>query len=90
MAQEFHAAIFQGALLEVAEATKASTAAIQAIAAQQHQGGATAASTQAASGSPTGSEGGNVDWSKLINKPPLLDGKTVEDEIRLLRDWSWH
>jgi hypothetical protein len=81
--------IFQAALLEVAEATKASTAAIQAIAAQQHQGGAAAASTQAASGSPTGSAGGNVDWSKLINKPPLLDGKTVEDEIRLFRDWSW-
>jgi hypothetical protein len=81
--------IFQAALLEVAEATKASTAAIQAIAAQQHQGGAVAASSQAASGSPTGSASGSVDWSKLINKPPLLDGKTVEDEIRLFRDWSW-
>lgn len=30
-----------------------------------------------------------MDWSKLLNKPPLFDYKTIEDEIRAFRDWSW-
>ena len=82
MAQDFNPAIFQAALLEVAEATKAATTAVQAMqAAQQQQPAAPQAQPAAATGSPTGSPGGATDWSKLVNKPPLLDGKTVEDEI---------
>ena len=60
MAQEFNPAIFQAALLEVAEATKASTAAVQAIAAQQQQS-STSSQQQVAGGSPTGSSGSNVE-----------------------------
>lgn len=43
----------------------------------------------AASSSPTGSPTGQVDWSKLVNKPPLLDCKTLDDEIRMFHDWGW-
>ena len=82
---EFNPAIFQAALLEVAEATKAATKAVQQLQQTQQQ----VVQSQAASSSPTGSPHGNIDWSKLINKPPLLDGKTTEDEIKLFRDWSW-
>lgn len=39
-------------------------------------------------GSPSSSST-NVDWSKLLNKPPLFEHKTTEDEIRAFRDWSW-
>ena len=85
---EFNPAIFQAALLEVAEATKAAASATQAVQ-QLQQAQQQVVQSQAASSSPTGSPHGNVDWSKLINKPPLLDGKTTEDEIKLFRDWSW-
>ena len=90
MAQDFNPAIFQAALLEVAEATKAATTAVQAMqAAQQQQPASPQVQPAAVTGSPTGSPGGATDWSKLVNKPPLLDGKTVEDEIRMFRDWLW-
>ena len=80
-----HPAIFQAALLEEAEATKASIQAVQAITAQQQQQQVQFTAHQpTAVSSPTGSGGQTVDWSKLINKPPLLDGKSIEDEI-----WSW-
>ena len=88
MAQEFNPAIFQAALLEVAEATKVATAAVQAMQSAQ-QPSNPQGSTAAASGSPTGAQHGSIDWSKLVNKPPLLDGKAVEDEIRRFRDWLW-
>ena len=88
MAQEFNPAIFQAALLEVAEATKIATAAVQAMQSAQ-QSSSPQVTTASASGSPTGSPQGSTDWSKLVNKPPLLDGKTVEDEIRMFRDWLW-
>ena len=90
MAQDFNPAIFQAALLEVAEATKAATTAVQAMqAAQQQQPASPQVQPAAVTSSPTGSPGGATDWSKLVNKPPLLDGKTVEDEIRMFRDWLW-
>ena len=83
---EFNPAIFQAALLEVAEATKAATAAVQAVQGAQQQ--LPVSPPQTAGSSPTGSSP-NVDWSKLINKPPVLEGKSIEDEIKLFRDWSW-
>lgn len=86
MTQEFNPAIFPAALLEVAEATKIATAAVQAVQSAQ-QSSDPQVSTAAASGSPTGAQHGSIDWSKLVNKPQLLDGKTVEDEIRMFRDW---
>ena len=75
--------IFQAALLEVAEATKAASKAAQAAQA--------AVSSQAAGSSPSGSPTGSstVDWSKLLSRPPLFEHKTTEDEIRAFRDWSW-
>ena len=33
--------------------------------------------------------GGNVDWSKLLNKPNVFDNKTAEEDIRNFRDWHW-
>ena len=86
---EFNPAIFQAALLEVAEATKAAAPATQAVQQLQQQTQQQAVQSQAASNSPTGSPHGNIDWRKLINKPLVLDGKTTEDEIKLFRDWSW-
>ena len=83
---EFNPAIFQAALLEVAEATKAATAAVQAVQGAQQQ--LPVSPPQTAGSSPTGSSP-NVDSSKLINKPPVLEGKSIEDEIKLFRDWSW-
>ena len=41
------------------------------------------------SSSPSSSNAQNVDWSKLLNKPPLFDYKSSEDEIRAYRDWNW-
>ena len=85
---EFNPSIFQAALLEVAKATAAQVAQ-QSVQQQQQQvqqqQQLPASSTQGATGTPSSS----IDWSKLINKPPLLEGKTVEDEIRSFRDWSW-
>ena len=90
MAQEFSPSIFQAALLEVAEATKAATAAVQAMqVVQQQQPAIPQGQTVQASGSPSGSPTSSTDWSKLVNKPPVLDGKSVEDEIRMFRDWLW-
>lgn len=87
---EFNPAIFQAALLEVAEATKAAALVAQTAQQsvqqqQQFQQQQPATSSTAA----TGRSSTSIDWSKLINKPPLLEGKTVEDEIRTFRDWSW-
>ena len=91
---EFNPSIFQAALLEVAEATKAANLAAQlaqqtvqqqAQQMQQQQAAGAGPSQPAATGTPSA----GVDWSKLINKPPLLEGKTIEDEIRSFRDWSW-
>ena len=81
---------------EVAEATKAAATAAQAAQASQIAQAAQIAQmqSQAAAGSPSPSSSPtgathSVDWSKLINKPPVLDGKTLEDEIRAYRDWNW-
>ena len=87
---EFNPAIFQAALLEVAEATKAAALVAQTAQQsvqqqQQFQQQQPATSSTAA----TGTSSTSIDRSKLINKPPLLEGKTVEDEIRAFRDWSW-
>ena len=85
---EFNPAILQAALLEGAEATKAAALVAQTAqqAAQQQQQFQQPATSSTAA---TGTSSTSIDWSKLINKPPLLEGKTVEDEIRAFRDWSW-
>ena len=81
MATSFDPQIFQAAILEVAEATKAAVKLAQTV--QQ-----TPSATSSPAGSPSSSNT-NVDWSKLLNKPPLFEYKTTEDEIRAFRDWSW-
>ena len=88
--------VFQAALLEVAEGTKAAATAAQAVQAAQVAQATQIAQmqSQAAGGSPSPSSSPtgatqSVDWSKLINKPPVLDGKTLEDGIRSYRDWNW-
>ena len=80
----FDPAIFQAALLEVAEATKAAASAAQAI-----QSAPQPAVVASPGSSPSSSNAQNVDWSKLLNKPPLFDYKSSEDEIRAYRDWNW-
>eukprot|EP00435_Cladocopium_sp_Y103_P019344 s4186_g4.t1 len=81
----FDPSIFQAALLEVAEATKAAAKAAQAVQSQTAQQPA----GPSPSSSPSSSTAQTVDWSKLLNKPPVFDYKTTEDEIRAFRDWSW-
>ena len=43
----------------------------------------------AKSSGATLSAAGNVDWSKLVNRPPLFEHTTTEAEIKGFRDWSW-
>ena len=69
----------QTALLQVAEATKAASEAARAVQLAQQKGGAGSSSTASTS----------VDWSKLVNKPPIFEHATVEAEIKAFRDWSW-
>ena len=81
----FDPAIFQAALLEVAEATKAVAQAAQAIQDAPQQ-----TVVASPSSSPSSSNAQNVEWSKLLNKPALFDYyKSSEDEIRAYRDWNW-
>ena len=84
MATEFNPQIFQAAILEVAEATKAAVQLAQQVQQQQPP-----TVTTSPSSSPSSSSSPNIDWSKLLNKPPLFEYKTTEDEIRAFRDWSW-
>ena len=84
MATEFNPQIFQAAILEVAEATKAAVQLAQQVQQQQQP-----TVTTSPSSSPSSSSSPNIDWSKLLNKPPLFEYKTTEDEIRAFRDWSW-
>ena len=84
---QFDPAIFQAALLEVAEATKAATnVATQAVQAMQQQ--QTTVSGSAGS-SPQGQSSSSIDWSKLISKPPTFEFSSMEEEIKAFRDWSW-
>ena len=83
MSGTFDPQIFQAAILEVAEATKAAVRLAQSV----QQAPPPASSSPA--GSPSGGSSANIDWSKLLNKPPLFEHKTTEDEIRAYRDWSW-
>lgn len=73
----FHPAIFQAALLEVAEATKAAAQAAQAI-----QNAPQQTVVASPSSSPSSSNAQNVEWSKLLNKPPLFDYK-MDDPMHL-------
>ena len=75
--------ILQTALLQVAEATQAAGRAAQS-AAQSAQRASTSA----------GSAGGQVktaiDWSKLVNKPPIFgENSTADEDIKFFRDWLW-
>ena len=74
--------VLQTALLQVAEATKQA-----AEAAKQAQ--AQASQARAASSVGAGAHGSSIDWSKLINKPPIFEHASVEAEIKAFRDWSW-
>ena len=75
--------ILQTALLQVAEATQAASRAAQSAAQSAQQ-----AST--ASGSSGGQEKPAIDWSKLVNKPPIFgDNSTADEDIKLFRDWLW-
>jgi hypothetical protein len=71
--------ILQTALLQVAEATQAAGRAAQSAA-------------QSAQRAPTsaGSAGGQVKWSKLVNKPPIFgENSTADEDIKFFRDWLW-
>ena len=73
--------VIRTALLQVADATKAAVQAAQ-LASQAQSSGSQAAGAGAR-------PGGNVDWSKLLNKPNVFDNKTAEEDIRNFRDWHW-
>ena len=62
----------------MAEATKAASDAAKAVAAQQQKGSGAASSPST-----------NVDWSKLVNRPPVFEHATTEAEIKGFKDWSW-
>ena len=81
----FDPSIFQAALLDLAEATKATNQAILAMQQQQQTAGTSSSSPT----SPQQQTSGSVDWSKLISKPPTFDYGTMEEEIKAYRDWSW-
>ena len=52
-----------------------------------------AEATQAASGTGTGGAvtvKAQVDWSKLVNRPPIFDYPNQEQDQRHFRDWLWH
>eukprot|EP00435_Cladocopium_sp_Y103_P000538 s5691_g1.t1 len=71
--------VFQAALLQVAEATKAAASAAQA-----------AGSPQGSSSSSPQTGKGAVDWSKLLQKPSNFgEGKTVEEDVKSFKDWHW-
>ena len=83
MAQQLDPGIFQTALLQVAEATQAAAKAAQS---------ASAAASSAASSSAAGGQTRQpttVDWSKLVNKPPVFDFPNQEQDHRNFRDWLW-
>lgn len=82
----FDPAMFQDALLQVAEATRAATVATTQVLQQQQQ--------QAITNAPASSSGPSirvdrVDRSKLIARPVAFEHKSIEEEIRAYRDWSW-
>ena len=82
--------VFQAALLQIAEATSAAANAAQA--AQQVAASSTAAATAASSsgvGTTPASGKLQVDWSKLVNKPPVFDFPNQEQDQRHFRDWLW-
>ena len=71
--------MLQTALLQVAEATKAASDAAKQLAQAQKTPGASASASSSL----------GIGWSKLINKPPLFEFASVEQEIKAFRDWSW-
>ena len=75
--------VLQATLLQVAEATQAASKAAQAAA----QSASQAASSPSAA---AGQQRAAIDWSKLVNKPPVFgENATADDDIRLFRDWLW-
>ena len=74
--------VLQTAPLQVAEATEAAS--------EGAKSAQVAAQTRTASTSGGAISGSNtVDWSKLINKPPVFEYASVEAEIKAFRDWLW-
>ena len=80
-------ALLQTALLQVADATKAAADAATAMQQQAQQQTQQQAQAKAAA-APSSGSGSTVDWSKLFQRPPLFEHKSVEDEIKSFRDWS--
>ena len=75
--------VLQATLLQVAEATQAASKAAQAAA----QSASQAASSPSAA---AGQQRAAIDWSKLVNKPPVFgENATADEDIRLFRDWLW-
>ena len=74
------AGVLQAALLQMAEATQAAAAAAQTAGAQPQSSSTSSAQTGK----------GQVDWSKLLNRPSNFgEGKSVEDDVRNFKDWCW-
>ena len=82
MAQQFDPGLLQTALLQVAEATQAAAKAAQAA-----SSAATVSSSAASSGGARPQT--QVDWSKLVSKPPVFDFPNQEQDQRNFRDWLW-
>ena len=82
------AGVFQAALLQIAEATQA---AANAAAAAQQVAAATATTATASSSAGGVATTGKpqVDWSKLVNKPPIFDYSNQEQDQKHFRDWLW-
>ena len=93
MAQQVDAGIFQAALLQIAEATQAAANAAQSASAAATASSAAVAATTSSTGSPGGGASSRpqiqVDWSKLVNKPPIFDFPNQEQDQRHFRDWLW-
>jgi hypothetical protein len=66
--------ILQTALLQVAEATKAASEAAKAASVVQQR------ATSSTGGANT------MDWSKLVNRPPVFEHATREAEIKGFKD----
>ena len=74
------AGVFQAALLQGAEATQAAAAVAKSA----------GAAPQSSSATSTQTGKGQVDWSKLLNRPSNFgEGKSVEDDVRNFKDWCW-
>ena len=47
------------------------------------------AATEASKSSASSSKATTSDWSKLLTKPSVFEYKSLDDEIRHFKEWSW-